>query len=420
MAAVSVELAVRVRAPPSAACPNWRRRVPTAANANPSGESTGGSGPSVANDPTTPAGQHDFAHRPRERWFFAGSRDSLSNGISLWRWVLRGGDRRDGLLRGRFNATSTTVREARRVAAMTVPRPPQPARLAVAFGSADGWSTAADWACDDTRRAASRCLRHGRRRLGVPRRRVRAEFRQGRIIGGQPGGHIAVCRGLAVRLCRRVRATAGIHHPRWHLPHRRAPRRRGARLRSVHRTRPRRGDALVSMPRQSMCPRVQPWFDCSRPVLPVPVAPAAPVDPSGLTDSDHRRPTPPLDCSPPQHRHPTRPPTHRRGPQNAQPSRQPPRALSNLQTDPDAPGAHIPPALAPAGGRCLGMRSALLSLWEPWLACRGTSSVVPYCNFADLVAALLRVVEPPRAPCRPTTLPTGHQIPPHYCAACAS
>src|SRR5215208_4294542 len=40
---VSVELTGRLRVSPFTTCLNWRGRAPTAANANPSGESAGGS-----------------------------------------------------------------------------------------------------------------------------------------------------------------------------------------------------------------------------------------------------------------------------------------------------------------------------------------------------------------------------------------
>ena len=281
---VSRELTGRLQVSSSAACPNWRGRAPTAINANSSGESTGVSGPWRQRTQTRrrQRSQHNRAHRAGGGRLGAGSRDSLSNEISLWRQVRPSVDRRDGLLCGRllhrdihdgagrwWDFGSRRYHVARRcqragVHARRTGRvvdPLLPIRAAP--------------------RAAHRCRHRGGRRLGVFRRRVRDGFRQGRVIGGRLHDHIAVCRGLAVRLRRRVRATGGHRHPRWHLPHRRAPRRRGARLRGVHRTRPRRGGALRREPAAVDVPAVSavvpvvvevPW-DSEVPL--VPVAPAA-------------------------------------------------------------------------------------------------------------------------------------------------
>ena len=140
----------------------------------------------------------------------------------------------------------------------------------------------------------------------------------------------------------------------------------------------------------------------------------------------HPQRTRSLDYWRPQHRHPTRPPTPRRGQRNARPSRQPPRPslhwgaevntrklarpapiLRNGQDGNYAPRNHArrdrceslhgcllrsmhpgphTQRLVPAGGRYLDARSALLSVTGSWLAFRGASAVVRYCNFARRVA----------------------------------
>ena len=101
-----------------------------------------------------------------------------------------------------------------------------------------------------------------------------------------------------------------------------------------------------------------PW-DSEGPL--VPVALAVPVDLSELTDSESSAHATPglLATATPTPNATANPPTR--------PTKRP--ALTTTSSSPEQPPdrprctrAHIPPTLAPAGGRCLGMRSVLLSL----------------------------------------------------------